>query len=64
MGTHNFDEKQADRPVDRRITADRDETVDEQDACTKAPEWAEHQRLTDDDMPCDDGRSGRLDDRR
>jgi transketolase len=28
--------------------------------CTKAPEWAEHQRLSDNDQPCDDGRSGRL----
>jgi hypothetical protein len=31
-----------------------------QDACRKAPEWAEHQRLEDDDMPCDDGRSGNI----
>jgi len=30
------------------------------DICVKAPEWAEHQRLDDDDMPCDDGRSGRI----
>jgi hypothetical protein len=32
----------------------------EPDVCTKAPEWAEHERLSDSDMPCDDGRSGRL----
>ena len=32
----------------------------EPDICTKAPEWAEHERLSDADMPCDDGRSGRL----
>jgi transketolase len=32
----------------------------ETDICTKAPEWAEHERLSDADMPCDDGRSGRL----
>jgi hypothetical protein len=32
----------------------------EPDGCTKAPEWAEHQRLSDSDMPCDDGRSGKL----
>jgi hypothetical protein len=31
-----------------------------QDTCRKAPEWAEHQRLEDDDMPCDDGRSGNI----
>jgi nicotinamidase/pyrazinamidase len=30
------------------------------DVCVKAPEWAEHQRLQDDDMPCDDGRSGKI----
>jgi ADP-ribosylglycohydrolase len=30
------------------------------DVCVKAPEWAEHARLEDDDQPCDDGRSGKL----
>jgi nicotinamidase/pyrazinamidase len=30
------------------------------DVCVKAPEWAEHQRLDDPDLPCDDGRSGRI----
>ena len=29
--------------------------------CTKAPEWAEHHRLSDEDQPCDDGRTGKLD---
>ena len=29
-----------------------------QDVCRKAPEYAEHHRLQDDDMPCDDGRAG------
>lgn len=28
------------------------------EVCTKAPEWAEHQRLEDDDLGCDDGRAG------
>jgi len=28
--------------------------------CTKAPEMAEHQRLMDDEEPCDNGRSGRI----
>ena len=28
--------------------------------CTKAPEWAEHQRYTDTDEPCDNGRSGKM----
>jgi nicotinamidase/pyrazinamidase len=37
-------------------------TIQEQPAevavCTKAPEWAEHQRFSDDDDTCDDGRAG------
>ena len=28
--------------------------------CTKAPELAEHQRFSDTDEPCDDGRSGKI----
>jgi hypothetical protein len=44
------------------ITRDRDETVDDQGVCMKAPEWAEHQRPWDDDMPCDDGRAGDIGD--
>lgn len=32
----------------------------EQEVCMKAPEWAEHARLEDEDQPCDDGRSGEL----
>ena len=32
----------------------------EPDVCTKAPEWAEHQRFDDSDQPCDDGRGGRI----
>jgi transketolase len=31
----------------------------ETEVCTKAPEWAEHQRLDDPDQPCDDGRAGK-----
>jgi len=44
------------------ITKDRDETVDDQGVCLKAPEWPEHQRPWDDDMPCDDGRAGDISD--
>ena len=29
-----------------------------QETCLKAPEWAEHQRFSDEDMGCDDGRAG------
>ena len=32
--------------------------VPKTDACEKAPELAEHYRMGDDDLPCDDGRSG------
>jgi len=30
------------------------------DVCQKAPEWAEHARFEDTDLPCDDGRSGNI----
>jgi len=30
----------------------------ERTVCNKAPEFAEHYRLADEDPPCDDGRSG------
>jgi hypothetical protein len=33
--------------------------VKEMDICTKAPEWAEHERFQDTDEPCDDHREGR-----
>lgn len=36
------------------------ETIPQGDFCQKAPEWAEHSRLHDEDQPCDDGRSGNL----
>ena len=36
-------------------------TIPEGDICQKAPEWAEHSRLHDEDEPCDDGRTGNLD---
>jgi len=35
----------------------RGDTV-QTDVCEKAPELAEHYRMGDDDLPCDDGRSG------
>jgi transketolase len=38
----------------------RSQAPAETEVCTKAPEWAEHERLSDADMPCDDGRSGKL----
>lgn len=48
--------------AETNITDERDKTVDDQTVCLKAPEWAEHQRLSDDDLPCDDGRSGNIED--
>jgi len=35
-----------------------EQTPSDPSVCTKAPELAEHQRSTDVDEPCDDGRSG------
>lgn len=47
----------------KRPTAIEEEsgaTMPKDDVCQKAPEWAEHARLSDDDEPCDDGRTGNL----
>jgi hypothetical protein len=41
-------------------TKDRNRIADLEDVCEKAPEWAEHHRLRDEDQPCDDGRSGKI----
>lgn len=48
--------------TDKRALADlaAESQAPEPDVCVKAPEWAEHQRLEDDDLPCDDGRSGKI----
>jgi ADP-ribosyl-[dinitrogen reductase] hydrolase len=42
-----------------RVADAAEESVQEE-VCIKAPEWAEHYRLGDDDQPCDDGRSGKI----
>jgi hypothetical protein len=34
--------------------------IDDLAVCSKAPEFAEHQRFADADEPCDDGRSGKI----
>jgi len=47
--------------IGRDVTGRRDNVVDDQTVCNKAPEWAEHQRSWEEDEPFDDGRSGRLD---
>jgi len=47
-----------DATVLERLANQAEETAPEPGVCLKAPEWAEHQRLEDDDQPCDDGRSG------
>lgn len=36
------------------------ETSSAPPVCEKAPDLAEHYRMEDDDLPCDDGRSGRI----
>lgn len=36
----------------------KDRRVPEQFVCEKAPEFIEHYRMDDDDLPCDDGRRG------
>jgi nicotinamidase/pyrazinamidase len=47
-----------DEAVLERVANQALEAAPEPEVCIKAPEWAEHQRLDDDDLPCDDGRSG------
>jgi hypothetical protein len=47
-----------DETVLERVASQAEGTTPEPGVCLKAPEWAEHQRLEDDDLPCDDGRSG------
>jgi len=42
----------------KTIEGETGATVPRGDVCRKAPEWAEHARLHDDDQPCDDGRTG------
>ena len=37
----------------------RNERGNAKEVCQKAPEFAEHHRLQDEDMPCEDGRGGR-----
>ena len=44
----------------KSIEAESGTTIPDDNICQKAPEWAEHSRLQDDDMPCDDGRTGNL----
>ena len=47
-------------PKPKTIEAESGATMPADEVCQKAPEWAEHSRLNDEDQPCDDGRSGNL----
>jgi hypothetical protein len=42
-----------------RVSSQKGKGASEAVSCEKAPEFAEHYRLVDDDLPCDDGRAGR-----
>ena len=44
----------------KTIEGESSATIPEDPVCQKAPEWAEHARLQDEDAPCDDGRTGNL----
>jgi hypothetical protein len=50
--------KKPDKP--KTIERGAGATIPEDTVCQKAPEWAEHARLQDEDAPCDDGRTGNL----
>ena len=42
----------------KALPPEGDDGISRTDVCEKAPELAEHYRLGDIDLPCDDGRSG------
>lgn len=50
--------EQSDKP--KTIEGESGATIPDDTVCKKAPEWAEHSRLHDEDQPCDDGRTGNL----
>jgi len=52
----NDEKREAPKPIE----GESGPTMPEDEVCRKAPEWAEHSRLHDEDEPCDDGRSGNL----
>jgi hypothetical protein len=51
-------DKKSEKP--KTIEGESGATIPEDAVCRKAPEWAEHARLDDEDQPCDDGRTGNL----
>jgi len=57
--TKTSNEEKKERP--KGIEEESGATIPQDDVCQKAPEWAEHARLDDDDEPYDDGRAGNLD---
>jgi hypothetical protein len=44
----------------KTIEGESGATIPDDTVCQKAPEWAEHSRLNDEDAPCDDGRTGNI----
>lgn len=46
------------RMPERGADAPKRQAAPERSVCEKAPEFAEHYRMADDDLPCDDGRNG------
>jgi hypothetical protein len=47
-------------PKSKTVEGESGPAIPEDEICEKAPEWAEHARLQDEDEPCDDGRTGNL----
>jgi hypothetical protein len=56
--SNNSTDQKSERP--KTIEERNGATTPKDDVCQKAPEWAEHSRLNDEDEPCDDGRWGNL----
>ena len=54
-------ERMPERPSNGELVSETEAEKEPSPAiCEKAPDLAEHYRMEDDDMPCDDGRSGQV----
>jgi len=51
-------EQKKEKKVQKKKKESKEEPANKLDICKKAPEWAEHERLSDKDEPCDDFRGG------
>lgn len=55
-GVKILESRQSPPPAGGEVEGEK--AAEDPEVCIKAPEWAEHQRFNDLDIPCDDGRAG------